>query len=564
MELVEELTSTTHRIENSQRHCAMKTFLSYSFHDEEFVQRVNYYLRSQSPLESYCYADEKRAGDWPNQVGDALDKSGAFVLFVGEEFGKTQALEARLTHERCSTPARLQGNPQPIQVLVVKLPRSTDWSKEAWAKTFERIDPIVPKATQLGEPPRIAEAEAQRVAQEICSRLGFGAAWRPDIGVPIGYPFAYEKDIIKEFVDGGGRLSGRRLEQGCPEYWPAVDKREAFGNNPVPEEKIGKYSEADSRVLVDVRSNLATDTAPPKTNTLTFAEARPRAQLRMPVPEHLALNGHRLRVGIVVSGGIAPGINSVIAGIVERHALYQQHYAQHYGGGRLAQGYNLEIHGYQNGLNSLGQNPPSTIPLANEMMKRTVREEASRGGSILGTSRMDSLLASSDPAERAKVFRTMVTNLQAAGIDILYVIGGDGSMRAAHALQVSARKLDYDLSVVAIPKTMDNDILWVWQSFGFLSAVEKAREFIMQLHTEASANPRLCVMQVFGSDSGFVVSHAALASGVVTLALIPELRFTMRKVSEYVCSKLYEAWRKGNPYGMVLMSETAIPTDWRD
>lgn len=112
---------------------------------------------------------------------------------------------------------------------------------------------------------------------------------------------------------------------------------------------------------------------------------------------------------------------------------------------------------------------------------------------------------------------------------------------------------------------MDNDVLWVWQSFGFLSAVEKAKGFIMQLHTEATSNPRLCVMQLFGSDSGFVVSHAGLASGVVDLALIPEIRFSMRKVAAYIRKRLYGQYGKGHsPYGMVLMSETAIPTDVKE
>jgi 6-phosphofructokinase 1 len=71
----------------------------------------------------------------------------------------------------------------------------------------------------------------------------------------------------------------------------------------------------------------------------------------------------------------------------------------------------------------------------------------------------------------------------------LYVIGGDGSMRAAHALQRTADEMGKDLAVVGVPKTMDNDILWIWQSFGFLSAVEKAREVILNMHTEVSSNP---------------------------------------------------------------------------
>ena len=105
-------------------------------------------------------------------------------------------------------------------------------------------------------------------------------------------------------------------------------------------------------------------------------------------------------------------------------------------------------------------------------------------------------------------------------------------MKAAHALYEIARQDKRrlkKLSVVAIPKTMDNDILWVWQSFGFLSAVEKGREVIEHLSTEVQSNPRLCIVQLFGSDSGFVVSHAVLASatGHCLAALIPEVKFSM-------------------------------------
>ncbi len=79
-------------------------------------------------------------------------------------------------------------------------------------------------------------------------------------------------------------------------------------------------------------------------------------------------------------------------------------------------------------------------------------------------------------------------------------------MKAAHALWNYAKEKKDEISVVAIPKTMDNDILWVWQSFGFLSAVERARELLEHLGTEIKSNPRLGVMQLFGSNSGFVVS----------------------------------------------------------
>jgi 6-phosphofructokinase 1 len=167
-----------------------------------------------------------------------------------------------------------------------------------------------------------------------------------------------------------------------------------------------------------------------------------------------------------------------------------------------------------------------------------------------------------------------VTKLAGDEIDVLYIIGGDGSMRAARAIGMFAdwlykdEQLDRRVSVVAIPKTTDNDILWVWQSFGFLSAVEKARECVRHLHTEARSNPRLCIIQLFGSDSGFVVSHTALASGACDAALIPEVEFDMKALSDYILEKLKGRYVPGeggrSPYGLIVLAETAIPQDVKD
>lgn len=139
-------------------------------------------------------------------------------------------------------------------------------------------------------------------------------------------------------------------------------------------------------------------------------------------------------------------------------------------------------------------------------------------------------------------------------------------MRAAHALSTVYLQQfpDENLSVIGVPKTMDNDILWVWQSFGFLSAVEKARENIIQLHTEVTSNPRVGVVQLFGTASGFVVSHAAFGSSVCQLALIPELvDFTMEDVCLRISEILLKKRSRGlPPAALLVMAETAVPGDW--
>ncbi|MGA2991277.1 MAG: 6-phosphofructokinase [Candidatus Korobacteraceae bacterium] len=111
---------------------------------------------------------------------------------------------------------------------------------------------------------------------------------------------------------------------------------------------------------------------------------------------------------------------------------------------------------------------------------------------------------------------------------------------------------------------------WVWQSFGFMSAVEKACECLRLLQTEAVSNPRLCVIQLFGSDSGFTVSHTALASLQCDAALIPEIQFDMERLFQHMHTRLLPRYRFADnktvspesPFGMIVMAETAVPEDW--
>lgn len=505
---------------------ARKVFLSYHKPDEPYVQRVNYYLLKQPHLESYCYADKKQANGWEAQIARALKTSDVFVFFHGSKIGKTQAQEAR---RACQLERESK-----IDLIVVSL-------KKADSDLTEHpglcgCDPIADYSNE------------QECARQIASMLKL--RWISDDDLPRGYPFGYEKTIIDEYVNGGGRLKGARIEEGCPEEWPGVTRDEAVHPNPVKQDLIGSYRGPRDQVVVDARSQFQlggdrSEEVSLEAKPLTFPEAGPREMLRYPTKT-------KLTVGVLVSGGIAPGINAVIAGIVDRHELYKQEGA----GGR-----NLQILGYRDGIAGLLRAGRNYIRLDGPL----VREQANLGGAVVGTSRAPDLLSLAEPQKREKNLIQIVRKLDDDGVKILYMIGGDGSMRAAHAIWTVSKTLECELSVVAIPKTMDNDILWVWQSFGFLSAVEEAKGDILKLHTEAKANPRLGIIQLFGSDSGFVVSHAALASGLCDAALIPEVDFTIAKLSKYICEKLEERYEPGedgqSPYGLILMAEAAIPLD---
>jgi len=510
----------------------MRLFLSYNFDSESFIQRVNYYLGKQKDVVPYCYSSNPHLESWVQEVGERLSEAEVFILFVDQAMGKTQIQEAMA--------AIAQAGRAPITLIRVDLPEAGS----------------LPDALQLFVPSRIVkvkqrdEASALGCAREITQSLDI--PWIPDDDLPSGYPFDYEKSVIDEYVKD--QLPLKYIAQGCPAEWPQVIRKTATVKNPIDESDIGLYRDwdgetnearrTDSQVLVAALSDYHAK-AQFADRSLTFPEAGPRKLLHYPT------QNDRLTVGLLVSGGIAPGINAVIAGLVQRQLLYAER-------GGFSDG--LTMLGYQNGLSALHYSGIHAHPLTRD----SVAGIENQGGSILGTSRIDEFI-STDPEKRRNAFEKAIRRLADDGVEILYVIGGNGSMRAAHALWKTAQTMSRNISVVGIPKTMDNDILWVWQSFGFLSAVERSKEAIQQLHTEAVSNPRLCVIQLFGSDSGFVVSHAALASGVCDLSLIPEEPFRMTKVSDYIKQRLRQMWMAGraldSAHGVIVMAETAIPLD---
>jgi len=573
----------------------METFISYNFEDEKFVRLVNYYLKKQPGLITYCYPAEealrqkieRQIGkdndlseetasrifedkNWRKTIGNKIRNCEKFVFFVGSEIGNTQMLEA-LAFIRKFEKVKIDKI-----AAVVKLPGSGN-IPDVLFQFSGHPSPIRPKNTHHHDEngkDTINYKSSIRCAKNITDRLLGKNKWIEPDGLPLGYPFDYEKDIIQEYIDGKGWLeSPKRLEQGCSEKWPEVEKikvhtKARLRQNPIPEHVIGKYRPEDAKIIVDARSKYHCSTnkkeVPICLNalSLSFPEAGPREKLIYPTRDPLT-------VAILVSGGIAPGINAVITGIVERHCLYRNKSKKKE---KDRPSYTLQMHGYRDGF--MGLLRGDQIPLIEErnnesVMRKIVKGLSNQGGSFLGTSRYHPLMDFDDPANRDSSLNEIVRRLAGDNVDIVYIIGGDGSMRASHMIytrmkqKYEKRAINREFSVVAIPKTMDNDILWAWQSFGFMSAVEKAKEFILQLYTEASSNPRLCIMQLFGSDSGFVVSHAALASGVCDAVLIPETDFSMEVLSEHIKTRLQERYRPGNrgksPYGMILMAETAIP-----
>ena len=166
------------------------------------------------------------------------------------------------------------------------------------------------------------------------------------------------------------------------------------------------------------------------------------------------------------------------------------------------------------------------------------------GGTVLGSSRGGFKL---DAILQACMNR---------GVNQLYIVGGDGTHRAADAIQAEARRRRIKMTVACVPKTIDNDIGVIDRSFGFNTAVAEARKAIQSAFVEASCSPNgLGIVQLMGRHSGYISAHATLASRQVDLCLIPEVLFPMEGPSGILA--LTEAILARQGYGVIVVAEGA-------
>lgn len=201
---------------------------------------------------------------------------------------------------------------------------------------------------------------------------------------------------------------------------------------------------------------------------------------------------------LVTCGGISPGLNNVI-----RSAYLEL--AHNYGVPRIL--------GIRNGY--AGLNPASGFaPI--ELTAPFVENIHNQGGTVLGSSR--------GPQEPSVV----VDFLEAQNIDALLCIGGDGTLRGAHRIHEEIERRGLPKSVVGIPKTIDNDVPFVWLTFGHVTALEVAAGVIRSAHVEATGAPNgVGVVKLMGRDAGFIAVGAALASQDANFVLVPEVEFPL-------------------------------------
>ncbi len=250
------------------------------------------------------------------------------------------------------------------------------------------------------------------------------------------------------------------------------------------------YAEENDRILIDTTFsslnalNLPLDQCP----GLEPAGARKK----------IYFDPSKTRAGIVTCGGLCPGLNDVIRALVlELTRLY---------GVKNVYGF---CNGYQGFVSKFGR---PVIQLTPDVVD-TINEH---GGTILGSSR-----GKQDPVE-------VVDCLERMGINVLFVIGGDGSMRGAMSIVKEVETRGAKIAVVGIPKTIDNDIQFIDQSFGFQTAFSEAAKAIRAAHVEAQGAPNgVGLVKLMGRHSGFIACYASLAMSDANFVLIPEVPFQL-------------------------------------
>lgn len=245
------------------------------------------------------------------------------------------------------------------------------------------------------------------------------------------------------------------------------------------------FVEADAAILLDDRIK--------SLKGLTGTDDAARLEVAGP-RRSIYFDPRSTGIGVVTCGGLCPGLNNVIRGITME--------AWHGYGIRRIVGFRFGLEGF---IEEFGHQSVELTP-------QLVSDIHEQGGSLLGSSR--------GPQDAPAI----VDRLESLAINALFVVGGDGSMRAALEIAGEARRRNHALAVVGIPKTIDNDMRYLDKTFGFDTAVTEAVEVIRCAHAEArGARNGIGVVKLMGRHSGFLACHATIATSHVNFCLIPEM-----------------------------------------
>ncbi len=258
--------------------------------------------------------------------------------------------------------------------------------------------------------------------------------------------------------------------------------------SPLRQSRIQLFDDGDgvlvAKTIGELQPSLETGIEP-----AAFTLAGPRQQL--------AFRPERLGAGIVTCGGLCPGVNDVIRSIV---LTLQHHY------------HVPEILGFRYGFAGVAGKGPEPFRMTPDVVDSIHRQ----GGTLLGSSR------------GPQTDDQMLDHLARLGVRVLFCIGGDGTLRGASKLSRAAQDRGQQLGVIGVPKTIDNDLAWVDQSFGFSSAVDEAIRAIEAAHNEArGAENGIGIVKLMGRHSGSIAAHATLSNPDVNVCIVPEVPFVL-------------------------------------
>ena len=238
------------------------------------------------------------------------------------------------------------------------------------------------------------------------------------------------------------------------------------------------------------------------------------------------------KIALLTGGGDCPGLNAVIRAATRSAIL----------------NYGYEVIGYKFGYRGLYNNDFMKLDLS------TVSGLLPRGGTILYSSNKDNLfdyqVVEDGKTLKKDVSDIGVENLKKENVDVLVVIGGDGTLTSARDF---ARK---GINVIGVPKTIDNDLGSTDITFGFNTSIDIATEALDRLHTTAESHHRIMILEVMGRNAGFIALESGIA-GSADVILIPEVPYDINKIVE----KVEERKKQGKLFTIIVVAEGAKPKD---
>ncbi|NLZ52081.1 MAG: 6-phosphofructokinase [Thermoanaerobacteraceae bacterium] len=222
------------------------------------------------------------------------------------------------------------------------------------------------------------------------------------------------------------------------------------------------------------------------------------------------------RIGVLTSGGDAPGMNAAVRAIV-RKAVY----------------HGIEVYGIHRGFMGLINSDFIKLDIS------SVGDIIHRGGTVLLTARCEEFKTKEGQEKALK-------NLEAFGIEGMIVIGGDGSLRGANVLSKMG------IPTIGIPTTIDNDIAFTDNCIGFDTAVNTVVDALNKVRDTATSHERTFVIEVMGRKAGHLALHTGLASGAETI-LVPEIPFDL----DAICEKIESGYKRGKLHSIIVVAEGA-------